>query len=317
MMKVILVTGGSGFIGSHFCRLLLSKNKYKVINVDKLTYAANINNYKEELNNLNYTFYQIDICEKDKLEEVFKTNNVDIVVNFAAESHVDNSIINPDIFIKTNVEGTLNLLSLSLKYNVKRFHQISSDEVYGDLSLDSDFKFKENDSLNPSSPYSASKASADLLCLSFNKTYGLYVTISRSSNNYGPNQHEEKFIPLMIKKALNNEKLPIYGDGKNIRNWIYVEDNCEAILKILENGKNGEIYNVCSEDNYSNNEVAKMILKELNQDISLISYIPDRKGHDRKYSIDNSKIKNELGWSTNIDFKEGIINTIKWYIKNY
>lgn len=317
-MKKILITGGAGFIGANFVHYILNKYKdYKVVNLDKLTYAANISNLDDIKDNKNYKFIQGDICDKSLIDNLFKNEKFDIVVNFAAESHVDRSICSPDIFVNTNVLGTQILLDASLKYNVERFHQVSTDEVYGDLPLDRpDLLFNEKNNINPSSPYSSSKASADLIVKSYYKTFKLPITISRCSNNYGKYQYEEKLIPLMIKKAINNEKLPVYGNGLNIRDWLHVYDHCSAIDLIIHNGKLGEIYNVGGNNERNNISIVKLILKTLNKNEDLISYVEDRKGHDLRYAIDASKIKSELNWVPKYTFEEGIKETINWYI-NY
>ncbi|SCI26480.1 dTDP-glucose 4%2C6-dehydratase 2 [uncultured Clostridium sp.] len=315
-MKTILVTGGAGFIGTNFIYYMMNKYKdYKIINLDKLTYASNISNLKKLENNKSYKFIKEDICNKEFIFYLFENENIDIVVNFAAESHVDNSISNPMIFTQTNILGTQVLLEACRKYNIKKFHQVSTDEVYGDLPIDrKDLLFNENSKINPSSPYSASKASADLLVKSYYRTYNLPITISRCSNNYGEFQHQEKLIPLIISKAINNESLPVYGNGMNVRDWIHVKDHCEAIDIIIHKGKLGEIYNVGSNNEKSNIEIVKMILKELNKPNSLIKYVKDRPGHDLRYAIDSSKIQRELGWKPKYSFEEGIKNTISYYI---
>lgn len=318
-MKKILITGGAGFIGSNFVYYILDKyENYKVFNLDKLTYAANLENLKGIDDNENYVFIKGDICDKNLIENLFKKENFDIVVNFAAESHVDRSISNPEIFINTNILGTQILLDACKKYNVSRFHQVSTDEVYGDLPLNRlDLLFSENNNINPSSPYSASKASADLIVKAYHKTFNLPVTISRCSNNYGRFQHEEKLIPLMIKKALNNEKLPVYGNGLNIRDWLHVYDHCSAIDIIIHEGKVGEIYNIGGNNEKTNIELVKEILNVLRKDKTLISYVEDRKGHDLRYAIDSSKLKNELNWSPKYNLEKGLEETIKWYVKYY
>lgn len=318
-MKKILITGGAGFIGSNFVYYILDKyENYKVFNLDKLTYAANLENLKGIDDNENYVFIKGDICDKNLIENLFKKENFDIVVNFAAESHVDRSISNPEIFINTNILGTQILLDACKKYNVSRFHQVSTDEVYGDLPLNRlDLLFSENNNINPSSPYSASKASADLIVKAYHKTFNLPVTISRCSNNYGRFQHEEKLIPLMIKKALNNEKLPVYGNGLNIRDWLHVYDHCSAIDIIIHEGKVGEIYNIGGNNEKTNIELVKEILNVLRKDKTLISYVEDRKGHDLRYAIDSSKLKNELNWSPKYSLEKGLEETIKWYVKYY
>lgn len=298
----ILITGGCGFIGSNFIDLLKKQRpEWHIVNVDKLTYAANTPN-REVVN------YFRDIQED--LSDIFEIYNFEYVVNFAAETHVDNSIKDPLVFVKTNVLGTANLLNNSLKYGVKRYLQVSTDEVYGSIVKGG---FTEKSPIDPSSPYSASKAAADHLVLSYNKTYKLNVGITRCSNNYGPKQHKEKLIPLMISKALKGEKLPVYGNGLNVRDWIHVKDHCRAVLAVLEDGGNGEIYNIGSCNEKTNIEIVNLILDSLNLPKDLITYVEDRKGHDLRYAIDPAKITNKLLWGPTVDFKEGIIETINWY----
>ena len=292
-----LITGGAGFIGANYCLYFLNSPYHKddlLVVVDKLTYASNDLVIKLSKENKRVIFVKEDITRYNKMNLIFKQYHFDYVINFAAESHVDRSIVNPKLFIDNNINGTLNLLKLSLKYKVKRFHQVSTDEVYGATSLSSSYRFKESDNLLPTNPYSVSKASCDLLVLSFYKTYGLNVTISRSSNNFGLYQHHEKLIPLVIKKAMNNEYIPVYGDGKNIRDWIDVKDHVYAIDEIVLKGKEGEIYNVSSHNEYSNLEIIKFILSILNKDENLIKFVKDRKGHDARYALDTSKLNNEL-----------------------
>lgn len=317
-MKKILITGGAGFIGSNFIHYILNKyHNYKIVNLDKLTYAANLKNLKNVENNPNYKFIKGDISDRDFIFTIFKNEKFDVVVNFAAESHVDNSISNPEIFVTTNILGTQILLDASKKYKVERFHQISTDEVYGDLELDrKDLFFTENTPLNPSSPYSASKASSDMLVKSYFRTYNLPVTISRCSNNYGPYQFIEKLIPCMIFKALNNEPLPVYGKGLNVRDWLHVYDHCMAIDLILNEGVIGEVYNIGGHNEKTNIEVVEIILKELKKPISLIQYVKDRPGHDLRYAIDAAKIETELKWKAKYKFEEGIVETIRWYVEN-
>ena len=314
----LLVTGCAGFIGSNFAYYMMEKHPdYHIVCIDKLTYAGNLANLKGILEKENFRFIKGDICDRELVHSVFEKERPDIVINFAAESHVDRSIENPDVFLKTNILGTQVLMDASLKYGVKRFHQISTDEVYGDLPLDRpDLKFTEDSPLRPSSPYSASKAAADLLVLAYHRTYGLPVVITRSSNNYGPYQFPEKLIPLMIINALSDKSLPVYGDGRNVRDWIHVKDHCEAIDLVMHEGKDGQIYNIAGENERSNIEVVKMILKELGKPESLIRFVKDRPGHDRRYALDISKIKKELGWEPKIPFEEGLKETIKWYIEN-
>ena len=292
-----LITGGAGFIGANYCLYFLNSPYHKddlLVVVDKLTYASNDLVIKLSKENKRVIFVKEDITRYNKMNLIFKQYHFDYVINFAAESHVDRSIVNPKLFINNNINGTLNLLKLSLKYKVKRFHQVSTDEVYGATVLNSFYRFKENDLLSPTNPYSVSKASSDLLVLSFYKTYGLNVTISRSSNNFGLYQYHEKLIPLVIRKAMNNEYIPVYGDGKNIRDWIDVKDHVYAIDEIVLKGKEGEIYNVSSHNEYSNLEIVKFILSILNKDENLIKFVKDRKGHDARYALDTSKLNNEL-----------------------
>lgn len=314
----ILVTGGAGFIGGNFVHYMISKYPdYKIVNLDALTYAGNLETLKDVQDKKNYKFVKGDISDREFIFNLFENEKFDIVVNFAAESHVDRSIVEPDIFIKTNVLGTQALLDASKKYNVKRFHQVSTDEVYGDLPLDrKDLFFTEETLLNPSSPYSASKASADFLVQAYHRTFGLNTTISRCSNNYGPYHFPEKLIPLMISRALNNESLPVYGNGKNVRDWLHVEDHCSAIDLIIHKGKSGEIYNVGGHNEKTNLEVVKTILKTLDKPESLISYVKDRPGHDLRYAIDPKKLENELGWKSKYNFDTGVEMTIKWYLEN-
>lgn len=316
-MKIV-VTGGAGFIGSNFIYYMLDKYKdYKIICIDKLTYAGNLSTLSEAMKNQNFKFIKADICDIEKIDTVFKEEEPNIVVNFAAESHVDRSISNPEVFLETNIMGTSVLLECCKKYNVKRYHQVSTDEVYGDLPLDRpDLSFTEKSPLRPSSPYSVSKTSADLLVLSYFRTYKLPVTISRCSNNYGPYHFPEKLIPLIIIKALKNEKLPIYGDGKNVRDWIYVKDHCTAIDLILHKGKIGEVYNVGGNSEKSNLEVVKTILNILGKSEKLIEFVPDRLGHDRRYAINDYKIESELGFKRDVTFEQGIEKTINWFLHN-
>ncbi|WP_071120423.1 dTDP-glucose 4,6-dehydratase [Romboutsia timonensis] len=316
-MKKVLITGGAGFIGSNFIHYILSKyNDYQVINLDKLTYAANLDNLKDIEDNKNYRFIHGDIVDQEFIFKLFENEKFDIVINFAAESHVDNSILNPQIFTITNILGTQVLLDACRKYNIKRFHQISTDEVYGELPLDDkSILFTEKTPLNPSSPYSASKASADMLVKSYYRTYSLPITISRCSNNYGPYQHLEKLIPLMISKAINNDNLPVYGNGLNVRDWLHVYDHCTAIDLIIHEGKIGEIYNIGGNNEKSNIDVVKIILKELGKSEKLIKYVNDRPGHDLRYAIDSTKIKTALNWKPVYSFEKGILDTIKWYTK--
>lgn len=314
----ILVTGGAGFIGSNFIYYILGKyNDYRIVCLDKLTYAGNLSTLKKALGNPNFRFVKGDIADREFVFNLFEEEKFDVVVNFAAESHVDRSIEDPGIFLKTNVMGTQVLMDASREFGVKRFHQVSTDEVYGDLPLDRpDLFFTEETPIHTSSPYSASKAAADLLALAYYRTYKLPVTISRCSNNYGPYHFPEKLIPLMIIRALNAQSLPVYGDGKNVRDWLYVEDHCSAIDMIIHNGKVGEVYNIGGHNERTNLEVVKTILKELGKSEKLITYVKDRPGHDLRYAIDPTKIKNELGWEPKTRFEDGIKKTIKWYLDN-
>ena len=318
MEKTVLVTGGAGFIGGNFVYYMLKKHPdYKIVCVDKLTYAGNLITLKNALENPNFKFYKVDICDKDAIRGVFAAEMPDIVVNFAAESHVDRSIDDPSVFLTTNIIGTSVLMDACREFNAERFHQVSTDEVYGDLPTDRpDLFFTETTPIRTSSPYSASKAAADLLALAYYRTYGLPVTISRCSNNYGPYHFPEKLIPLMIVNALGDKPLPVYGKGLNVRDWLYVEDHCRAIDAILNKGRAGEIYNVGGHNEMKNIDVVKLVLKELGKPESLITYVADRKGHDLRYAIDPSKITAELGWSPETPFKEGIKKTVKWYLNN-
>jgi len=308
-----LVTGGAGFIGTNFLHYMVNKyNRDFFVCLDKLTYASNINSLNDLFEKENFLFFKGSINDKEAVMKLFQKFNFDYVVNFAAESHVDNSINNPLEFLNTNILGTEVLLEASLKYNVKKFHQVSTDEVYGSVSLDSKVKFTEESRLLPSSPYSVSKASADLLVMSYKKTYGLPVSISRSSNNYGPFQHDEKLIPLMVKKAVNGKNLPVYGNGKNVRDWIYVLDHVKAIELILLSDKTGEIYNVTTKNLFSNLEIVDRILSIITESNSKIEFVTDRKGHDIKYSITNNKIK-ELGFNYDSSFEATFLKTVLFY----
>lgn len=317
-MKTILITGGSGFIGNCFCKLLLEERKdYKVINVDVETYAANHSTIKDELNNPNYKFYKVDIRDREAINKIFEEEKPNIVVNFAAESHVDRSILDPEAFLTTNILGTAVLMDACRKYGIERYHQVSTDEVYGDLPLDRpDLFFTEETPLHTSSPYSTSKASADLLVLAYYRTYGLPVTISRCSNNYGPYQFPEKLIPLMISKASNDESLPVYGEGLNVRDWLYVKDHCYGILAVIEKGRVGEVYNLGGHNERNNLYIVKRILSELGKPESLITHVADRHGHDQRYAIDPAKAMKELGWEPTTAFEDGIKLTIEWYKNN-
>ena len=318
-MRTYLVTGGAGFIGSNYIHYMFKKygDDIRIVNVDKLTYAGNMETLDEAMKNPQFVFVKGDIANRDDVDKLFNEHKPDIVVNFAAESHVDRSIENPGIFLQTNVLGTQVLMDACRKYGIKRYHQVSTDEVYGDLPLDRpDMFFTEETPLHTSSPYSASKASADLLVMAYHRTYQLPVTISRCSNNYGPFHFPEKLIPLMIINALHDKKLPVYGEGINVRDWLYVKDHCSAIDLIIRNGKVGEVYNIGGHNERQNIQVVKTILKELNKPESLIEHVTDRKGHDRRYGIDPTKIKNALGWYPETPFTEGIEKTIRWNLDN-
>lgn len=309
----ILVTGGAGFIGSCFIRHILKKYKdYKVINIDALTYAGNIENLNDMKDNPNYKFVHGNICDKKLVRELMQ--EVDCVVNFAAESHVDRSITGPEIFIETNVKGTLNLLQAAKDAKIERYLQVSTDEVYG--SLGKTGYFYETTPLAPNSPYSASKASADLLVRAYYETYKMPVLNTRCSNNYGPYQYPEKLIPFFISKLLKGEKVPVYGDGLNVRDWLYVYDHCSAIDTVLHKGKIGEIYNIGGHNEKTNIEITKLILNAMGKDESSIEYVQDRLGHDRRYAISNDKIQSQLGWKPSLTFEEGIKITIDWYLNN-
>lgn len=314
----ILITGGAGFIGCNFVYYMLEKHPdYDLVCLDALTYAGNLRSLDEAMKSPKFRFVKGSIADKETVDTLFNEEKFDIVVNFAAESHVDRSIENPFIFLETNVMGTACLLDACKKYGVKRFHQVSTDEVYGDLPLDRpDLFFTEDLPLTASSPYSASKASADLLTLAFHRTYGIDVTISRCSNNYGPYQFPEKLIPLMIVRALEDKPLPVYGEGLNVRDWLYVEDHCKAIDMIIHNGVSGEVYNVGGHNEKQNIEVVKTVLREISKPESLITYVKDRAGHDLRYAIDPTKITNALGWEPETDFDSGIKRTIRWYLDN-
>jgi dTDP-glucose 4,6-dehydratase len=309
----ILVTGGCGFIGSNFVRHILAKHNYHVVNFDKLTYAGNPENLKDIEKDKRYTFFKGDIAEASDVEKAFELP-IEFVVNFAAESHVDRSILDPEAFIKTNINGTFHLLEMAKKKGVKKFVQISTDEVYG--SLGKEGKFSEETPLAPNSPYSASKTSADVLAMAYYTTYGMPVIITRCSNNYGPYQFPEKLIPLIISNALDDIELPVYGDGLNIRDWIHVADHCEAINVVLHKGKEGNVYNVGGENERTNIEIVKLILKVLGKPETLIKYVKDRPGHDRRYAIDSTKLRQELGFTPHTDFAQGMEETVKWYKDN-
>ena len=316
-MKLI-ITGGAGFIGSNFIYYQLKNHpEDEFICLDKLTYAGNLSSLKDAMEQANFKFVRGDIADREFVYSLFEAEKPDVVVNFAAESHVDRSILEPELFLKTNVIGTGVLMDACRKYGIKRYHQVSTDEVYGDLPLDSpDLFFTETTPLHTSSPYSASKAGADLLVLAYHRTYGLPVTISRCSNNYGPYHFPEKLIPLMIINALHDKELPVYGDGANVRDWLYVEDHCRAIDLIIRNGREGEVYNVGGHNEKSNLDVVKIILKALGKSEDLITFVKDRPGHDRRYAIDPTKIHNELGWLPQTKFEDGIAKTIGWYLAN-
>ncbi|MBV4425522.1 dTDP-glucose 4,6-dehydratase [Clostridium tyrobutyricum] len=328
-MKTYLVTGGAGFIGSNFVHYMINKyNDIKIVNYDKLTYAGNLENLKSIADNPNYTFIQGDICDKSKLEELFQEYDIDYVVNFAAESHVDRSIKNPEIFVQTNVLGTVTLLNTAKNAWVegesfksgKKYLQVSTDEVYG--SLGSEGYFTETTPLDSHSPYSSSKASADLMVKAYFDTYRMPVNITRCSNNYGPYQFPEKLIPLVINNCLNKRELPVYGDGMNIRDWLYVEDHCKAIDMVLNGGEVGQVYNIGGHNERTNIHIVKTVISYIHDNVdssvkeNLIKYVEDRKGHDRRYGIDPEKIKEELGWYPETKFEDGIIKTIKWYLEN-
>lgn len=317
-MNKILVTGGAGFIGSNFIYYLLENYPdCSVLCVDSLTYAGNLETLKPALENKNFKFIQVDITDRENIFKIFEDEKIDAVVNFAAESHVDRSIDNPEVFLKTNILGTQVLLDAVNKFSVKRFHQVSTDEVYGDLPLDRpDLFFTEDTPIHTSSPYSASKASADLLTQAYFKTYSTPVTISRCSNNYGPYHFPEKLIPLMIVNALHDKPLPVYGEGANIRDWLYVKDHCKAIDLILRGGTVGEVYNIGGHNERTNLDVVKTIVKALGKSEDMIKFVKDRPGHDRRYAIDPTKIHNTLGWLPETDFDTGIQMTIKWYLEN-
>lgn len=329
-MKTALVTGGAGFIGSNFVRYMLNKYPdYKIINVDLLTYAGNLENLKDVENNHNYKFIKADIRDRNKIDEIFSEYKIDYVINFAAESHVDRSIVEPEVFLTTNVIGTQVMLDIAKKHwNLEpdnkycfeyregvKFLQVSTDEVYG--SLGATGRFTETMPLMPNSPYSASKASADLIARAYHKTYGMPVNITRCSNNYGPYQFPEKLIPLMINNCLNNREMPVYGDGMQIRDWIHVLDHCSAIDAVLHEGIVGEVYNIGGNNEKTNLEIVKSIINTLGKSESLIKFVKDRPGHDRRYAVDNTKISIQLGWEPKYPFEEGIRETITWYIHNY
>ncbi len=314
----ILVSGGAGFIGGNFVHYMCEKYPNdKIVVLDALTYAGNLETLEPVINNKNFKFVKGNICDKELVFELFENEKFDVVVNFAAESHVDRSVENPQIFVETNIMGTQILMDASRKYGVTRYHQVSTDEVYGDLPLDRpDLFFTEETPIHTSSPYSAAKAGADLLVMAYHRTFNLPVTISRCSNNYGPYHFPEKLIPLMISRALADEKLPVYGKGENVRDWLHVYDHCVAIDLIIKNGKVGEVYNIGGHNERTNLEVVKTILRQLDKPESLISYVTDRPGHDLRYAIDPTKMETELGWKPTYNFDTGITQTIQWYLDN-
>lgn len=314
----IIITGGAGFIGSNFVfHMLRFHPEDRIICLDKLTYAGNLSTLAPVMDKPNFRFVKADICDRKAVYQLFEEEKPDIVVNFAAESHVDRSIENPSIFLETNIMGTAVLMDACRQYGIQRYHQVSTDEVYGDLPLDRpDLFFTETTPIHTSSPYSSSKASADLLVLAYHRTYGLPVTISRCSNNYGPYHFPEKLIPLMIINALHDQQLPVYGDGLNVRDWLYVEDHCRAIDLIIHKGTVGEVYNVGGHNEMKNIDIVKLICKALHKPESLIQYVTDRKGHDRRYAIDPTKIHAELGWLPETKFADGIQKTIQWYLQH-
>ena len=317
-MAKFLVTGGAGFIGGNFLHIMVNKYpKDDYVCLDALTYAGNMETLEPIMDKPNFKFVHENICNRKAIYELFEKEKFDYVINFAAESHVDRSIENPEIFLETNIIGTSVLMDACRKYGIKRFHQVSTDEVYGDLPLDRpDLFFTESTPLHTSSPYSASKASADLLVLAYHRTFKLPITISRCSNNYGPYQFPEKLIPLMIQKASNDESLPVYGNGANVRDWLYVGDHCTAIDLVVRNGRDGEVYNIGGHNERTNLQVVKTILKALGKPDSLINYVKDRPGHDLRYAIDPKKIETELGWKPEFNFDTGIVETIKWNLSN-
>lgn len=312
----IVVTGGAGFIGINFILYVMGQHpEDRIICLDKLTYAGNRDALEPVMNRPNFRFVQADICDRDAVCQLFEEEKPDIIVNFAAESHVDRSIEDPGVFLQTNIMGTAVLMDACRKYGIKRYHQVSTDEVYGDLPLDRlDLFFTEETPIHTSSPYSSSKAAADLLALAYHRTYGLPVTISRCSNNYGPYQFPEKLIPLMITRAVADKPLPVYGEGLNVRDWLYVTDHCRAIDLILRNGQVGEVYNVGGHNEMRNIDVVKLICKLIGKPESLITYVEDRKGHDRRYAIDPNKIHHELGWLPKTSFEDGLRKTVEWYL---
>ena len=314
----IIVTGGAGFIGSNFIFYELDRHpEDRIVCIDKLTYAGNLSTLAPVMDRPNFRFVKMDICDREGVYKLFEEEKPDIVVNFAAESHVDRYIENPEVFLQTNIIGTSTLMDACRKYGIRRYHKVSTDEVYGDLPLDRpDLFFTEETPIHTSSPYSSSKASADLLVLAYHRTYGLPTSISRCSNNYGPYHFPEKLIPLMIINALNDKPLPVYGEGLNVRDWLYVEDHCKAIDLVMREGRVGEVYNIGGHNEMKNIDIVKLICRELGKPESLITYVTDRKGHDLRYAIDPTKIHSELGWLPETMFKDGIKKTIKWYLDN-
>ena len=318
MKQTIIVTGGAGFIGSNFIfHMLATHPDTRIICLDKLTDAGNLSTLKDVMDHPNFRFVKADICDRAAVNALFQEEKPDVVVNFAAESHVDRSIEDPEVFLRTNILGTQVLMDACRKYGIRRYHQVSTDEVYGDLPLDRpDLFFTEETPIHTSSPYSASKASADLLVMAYHRTFGLPVTISRCSNNYGPYHFPEKLIPLMIANALNDKPLPVYGEGLNVRDWLYVEDHCKAIDLILQKGTVGEVYNIGGHNEMRNIDIVKLICKALGKPESLITYVKDRAGHDMRYAIDPTKIHTQLGWLPETKFADGIQKTIAWYLEN-
>lgn len=314
----IIVTGGAGFIGSNFIFYMLKTHPdYRIVCLDKLTYAGNLSTLAPIMDKPNFRFVKADICDRKAVYALFEEEHPEIVINFAAESHVDRSIEDPGIFLQTNIIGTATMMDASRDFGVRRYHQVSTDEVYGDLPLDRpDLLFTEETPIRTSSPYSSSKASADLLTLAYHRTYDLPVTISRCSNNYGPYHFPEKLIPLMIANALNDKPLPVYGEGLNVRDWLYVEDHCKAIDRIIHDGRVGEVYNIGGHNEMRNIDIVRLICQELGKPESLITHVTDRKGHDMRYAIDPTKIHRELGWLPETSFAEGIVKTIQWYLDN-
>ena len=314
----IIVTGGAGFIGSNFIFHMLGKYpEYRIVCLDKLTYAGNLSTLKDVMDNPNFRFVRADICDREAVYRLFEEEHPDIVVNFAAESHVDRSIEDPGIFLQTNILGTATLMDACRKYGIGRYHQVSTDEVYGDLPLDRpDLLFTEETPIHTSSPYSSSKAAADLLVMAYHRTYDLPVSLSRCSNNYGPYQFPEKLIPLMIANCLSDKPLPVYGQGLNVRDWLYVEDHCKAVDLVMRRGAVGQVYNIGGHNEMRNIDIVRLICQELHKPESLITYVTDRKGHDMRYAIDPSKIHRDLDWLPDTKFSDGIVQTIRWYLDN-